>query len=211
MTDLPDVPTTSPATRPLAATISLLGILVTGLCLAAAERLDRSAPARVLAVAAVVTALIAVLVALAAQLPGMTSVRTIRLAATLSGVAVLLAGTGSLFVILARESTSASTEPGLIVQRTSTGEMDSVTAELTFPGLKPGSVLTATLSGISTDSRYDLARTVVRVGEKDPAVVSMTASINNGADVEVEATAPGHHCTARLSSGNDAPLSCTSR
>ncbi|MEV8507522.1 hypothetical protein AB0368_22265 [Actinoplanes sp. NPDC051475] len=209
-------------TRPLVATISLLGVLVTGLSLAAVERLDRSAPARFLAVAAVVTALTAVLVALAGQLSGAASSpkapgrKAILLAAALSGMAVLLAGAGTLFVVLARKDSGAvSTEPAMVVQRTSTvGNMDTVTAELSFPGLKAGSVVNATMAGISVDSRYVLTRTAVRVNADAPALVRMTAPVTAGDEVVIEATSPGHSCEVRLPSGEaggETPLRCSSR
>ena len=217
-------------TKPVVATISLLGVLLTGLCLAAVDRLDRSAPARSLAVIAVATALVAVLVALGGQLSALlagqaltTSARTagrrgvlvVLLAGLLSMLAVLLAGAAALLAVQPHETTTA-TEPMMIVQRSNVApESATVTAQLTFPGLKAGAVLDATMATVNEDlTRYVLARSAVRIDADGPATVQLAATANANDDIMIEANAPGYRCTASLpaaglNDGPAVPINCT--
>lgn len=220
-------PARNPAgTSAAATTICLLGALLTGLCLVTADRLDRSGPARSLAVVAVVTALVAVLVAVGGQLSallvrpqagrdvGRRGALMVMVAGVLSLLAVLLAGAAALIVVQPRD-TVAAIEPTMVVQRSTTGPLPTVTAHLSFPGLTAGSVIDATMSEINEDTAPSvLARSAVRVGEDGPAALQMAAPADPNGDVVIEARAPGRTCTVRLPAAGSADpagarLTCT--
>ncbi|MEU7905154.1 hypothetical protein [Actinoplanes sp. NPDC049118] len=209
---------TGAGTKPVVVTVCLVAALLTGLCLATVNQLDRSVPAQVLAVGAVVTALVAVLVALGGQLStllvgpastaaselraGRRGVMAVMLAGLLSMLAVLLAGGATLLVMGTGGTLAGSTEPMVVVQRSIVSPVSTtITAELTFPDLEAGAVLDATMETVSDDgSRFVLARSAVRVGVNGPATVRLTASLNAADDVVIEANAPKTRCTARLPS-----------
>ncbi|MBB4765926.1 hypothetical protein ACFQFC_17075 [Amorphoplanes digitatis] len=214
-------------TKPVVVTVCLLGVLVTGLCLAAAGRLDRSGTAQVLAVGAVVAALVAVLVAVGGQLAALlgtaSSVRragrrgvvAVLSAGLLSLLAVLMAGAAALVVVRPGEASVAS-EPMIVAQRAVAGPDSAITAKITFPGMKAGEVLEAKIESVSeeSDSRYVLARAAVLVGVDGPATVGLTATTGGVDEVVVEASGPKARCTVRLpsagtSEGPAAPVSCT--
>ena len=254
MTDLPDGPpaedwdTPAPAgppagdrdapaptgvdggTKPVVAAVSLLSVLLTGFCLVAADRLDRSGPARALAVLAVATALVAVLAAVGGQLTaGLTrpaakpgrGARAVLAAGLLSIVAVLLAGAAALVAIQPAKpapTSAASTEPTVVVQRNGPAAGGTVvTAKLSFPGLPPGSVVDATMFAERSDpnpARYLMAHSAARVGAAGPAEVQLTATADPNEEVVIEAKSPGRACSARLpvaaaADASAAQLACT--
>jgi hypothetical protein len=214
--------------RPAVVTISVLGVLLTGLCLAAVDRLDRSAPARSLAVVVVVTALVAVVVAIGAQLSallrpasgrrvGRRSALVVLVAGLLSMLAVLLAGAAALFVIQpGGAATASSADPTIVVQRSGQAGTTTVTAHLSFAGLSAGSVIDATITAVDDEpSQSVVARSAVRVGEDGPAVVQLAASVDPNDDVVIEAKVAGRKCSMSLpSAGSDdgaaTKVSCTS-
>ncbi|MET8151836.1 hypothetical protein ACIBSW_40175 [Actinoplanes sp. NPDC049668] len=191
--------------------------------------MDRSATAQVLAVGAVVIALVAVLVAVGGQLaallvgkvPTAASVRragrrgvlAVLSAGLLSLLAVLLAGVAALVVQRPGEAAVAA-EPLMVVQRGAVGADSAITAKITFPGMKAGGVLEATIDVVADDGRYELARAAVLVGVDGPATVGLTATTDASDEVVVEANAPNRRCTARLPSrgtGDEpgVPVTCT--
>lgn len=215
MTDLPATPPAENAgaptgvdadPKPVVTAVSLIGVLLTGLCLVAADRLDRSGTARTLAVGTVVTALLAVLVALGGQLstlirPG-RGARVALVAGLLCMVSVLLAGAAAVVAVQPADKAVPSAEPTVVVQRNAAAAgLTMVTAQLSFPGLPAGSVVNATMTGVPPEgeqARYMLARSAVRVGADGPAVVQLTGSANPSDEVVIEAKAPGHACSMRL-------------
>jgi hypothetical protein len=229
VTDLPAAPPArdpDAGTQPVVAAVCLLGVLLTGLCLVAADRLDRSGPARTLAVLAVVTALVAVLVALGGQLASVLTrpgrgARAVLAAGLLSMLAVLLAGAAAVIAVQPAEpetKAAPSTEPTLVVQRDgAVSGATPVTALLSFPGLKTGSVVDATMTGVGGNPepvRYVLARSSVRAGADGPAVVRLTASADPGDEVTIEVKAPDRTCSMRLpppgtDDGATIELACT--
>ncbi len=221
-------------TRPVAATVVLLGVLLTGLLLVAAPQLNHSAAARVLAVVAVVTGLVAVVVALLGQMSalltvsaeqarraGRGSVVAVLSAGLLSLLAVLLAGAAALLAVQARPAVAAgSTEPTVAIQRAASAQGGTaVTAQLSFPGLKAGYVLDATMKSIDEDNEagetmYVVAHGLVRAGENGPAVVQLLASVDPNDGVLIEAKSPDRSCTVTLPTAGDddiaaARMTCT--
>ena len=139
-------------------------------------------------------------------------------AVVLSALALLVAGVAALNVIRPGGTVAAdSTEPAVVVDRTATmGAQSTVTAQLSFPGLKAGGVIFTTIMGVNTDlgASSVLARSIVRVDSDGPAIVRLVAVANPDDDVTIEAKAPGRTCTVNLPStgspGEGAnPMSCT--
>jgi hypothetical protein len=214
--------------RPALVAISLLGVLLTGLCLAMVDKLDHSASGRVLAGAAVVTALIAVVVAIGGHLStllrGTAAKRAARLGVLVAGVlsmlAVLLAAVAVMFAVQSHVpgALGASTEPTIVVQRTGTADgRTAVTAQLTFPGLPAGAVLNAEMLAFDDeDAGNVVAHSAVRVGEGGPAVVALSASADPNDRVVIEALTPDRRCSVNLPApasdeGSVTQVSCTAR
>lgn len=197
---------------PAVVTICALGVLLTGLCLAAADRLDRSAPARVLAVVAVAAALVAmatsVLGHLLTVLPdrgapaSRRGVPIIMLAGTLGVLAVGLAGSAALVVVLRDDPVGAAAEPAVTVQLSGGPQAMTVSAKLTFSGLPVGSLLDAKMSGIDAAAgRQVIARALVTAGADGMAVADLGARVDGLQTVLIEARSPNHTCTVGLPVG----------
>ncbi|HEX5742095.1 MAG TPA: hypothetical protein VFY17_11175 [Pilimelia sp.] len=203
-------------------------MLLTGLGVVTADRLDDSAAARSLAILTVVAGLLATLIAAGGQLlmllgpsaagpaPGRQVARrgagVALLAGLLSMVAVVLAGATALLVIVPGGAAMA-TEPALVVQRGSLAGSTAVSAQVTFPDLPAGSTVDATITAVHPESVASvLARSSVRIGVDGPGVVQLAASANADDEVLINATAPGRRCEASLpspaSDGKAVTLKC---
>lgn len=217
-----------PATTLVVAAISLVGVLLTGLCLVTADRLDQSTPAQILAVLAVGAALTSVMVAVAGHLwttlpprssDGAASRRTrhgIRVtvgAAALSMVAIVLAGAAALVVVLRDEHVGLPDEqkthaaPAVTLQLTGAPGAMALSVQLSVPGLPAGGVVDTKLIGVSQEHTDDeerqstrllLARSLVPAGTDGLAVAQLAAPVQNYQSVVIEATMPDRTCTQTL-------------
>jgi hypothetical protein len=223
------------STTPTVAAISVLGVLLTGLCLTTADRLARSAPAQVLAVLTVGAALISVMVAVAghlwAALPSDSSagaesqrrrrVRVTLLAGTLSLVAIVLAAAAALIVVL---EPARGTQPGPAATFHLTGAAGAaaVSVQFSVPGLRAGSPVDTRLIGVGVDldeggvttaTSSLLARSLVPADAAGLVVTQLAAPVEDYRNVVLEATMPGRTCRQTLPLDDAAaaasPLACT--
>ncbi|MEU7906605.1 hypothetical protein [Actinoplanes sp. NPDC049118] len=197
--------------------VSLVGSLLTGLGLVAGAKLDRSTPAKTLAIAAVCAALFAIVVALTSMLlrftPALTPANVLEVeewyrrqfrwaygviaGGVLLLVAVLLAGAAALVVLI---GAGGADEPAVSAQIAGTGTDAKLTAQVGFTGATPGQTLYTEVVGVdAAGSRTILVQSVTRAG--DTASVASTAEVagvSRYAAIELTATLADRRCTARL-------------
>jgi hypothetical protein len=186
----------SVAFRPAAAVaISATGVLITGLCLVTADRLNASAPARTLAVLAVAFGMTATLGALAGS--GLPRWRTVAGAALAAGVAVVLATVAALIVVLAPPTDERPDEPVMTLSLTGGAGETKVSVLLQFPDLPSRGLVEARLTGITFDAmEADLGRAVATAGRDGYAEVRLeTTDTGQFRNLRVEATMTGRKCT----------------
>jgi hypothetical protein len=208
-------------------TVTVVGLLLTGLGAASAALPAQSGTARDLTVAAVITAAAAVAAALTAQL--LTITRRLnpanlaevkawyrrqfelraypaQAATVLLLVSVLLAGAAAAATLL----TSPDGVPALTLAQTpgldsSAPATDTVT--VTFPGLPPGQAATLLLTTPGTAG--PLARAAATAGSDGTAAITLTARLPAAQTLIVTAAAPGQTCQATLAPDQAPPtLAC---
>lgn len=199
-------------------TVSVVATVLTGLGLLAAGASNLPGPARVLAVAAAVVAVVALMVALAGQavsvgrglkLDNLAEVEQwylrrfqrraplARIATILLVVAVACAGLAAVVSLLGGEDEA----PTLAVTQTA----DAVTVDLTFRGLDPGQIATAT---VKVDSQV-VAVAAFGPGTDGTATRSFTvAKVAVGGVVSVYAQGGASTCTATLQPGAAPTVTC---
>ncbi len=211
-------------------TITVVGLLLTGLGAASAALPAQSGTARDLAVAAVVTAALAVAAALTAQLltitRGLNPANLVEVkawyrrqfelraypaqaATVLLLASVLLAGAATAAILLA----SPASSPALTI--TQTAGLDSSapatdTVAVTFSGLPPGQAATLLLTTPGTAG--PLARAAATAGSDGTAALTLTARLPAAQTLIVTVTAPGQTCQATLTHDQAQPaLACRTR
>ena len=212
-------------------TITVVGVLLTGLGAASAALPAQPGPARVLAAAAVITAAAAVTAALAAQVLTITRhlnpanladvkgwyrrqfqlrAYPTQAATVLLLLAALLAGAAAATTLL---TTPAST-PSLTITQTASPhgtaatQQATVTASVTFHSLAPGQSATAALT---TPGGGALARAAATATPAGTATVTLTTAVPATQPLTVTATDPHHKCTATLSITAQPALTCHTR
>jgi hypothetical protein len=212
------------ATARVVTTTAVIGTLLTGLGLVAATASTTSTWSRRLAVAAVVIAACAVVMALSAQVLSVT--RTVnrnnlvevrrwydrrftsratptRWATILLVVAALAAGGSALLKAL----DPGPTDPTIAVSRTYLPETrtDTVTVEVTFRDLDPGTVATVRV----TAAGRVVATAAFTPATDGTATRTVTADrLNPGAAVTVDATADRTTCTATSAATTAVTATC---
>jgi hypothetical protein len=211
-------------------TITVVGLLLTGLGAASAALLAQPGTARDLTVAAVVTAAVAVAAALTAQLltitRGLNPANLVEVkawyrrqfelraypaqaATVLLLVSVLLAGAAAAVTLL----TSPASSPALTI--TQTVGLDSSapatdTVAVTFSGLPLGQAATLLLTTPGTAG--PLARAAATAGSDGTAALTLTARLPAAQTLIVTVTAPGQTCQATLAHDQAQPaLACRTR
>lgn len=218
------------ATARIVSTVTVVATLLTGLGLLAAGLAALTTPARIVAGVAVGFAFLAVVAALAAQTVtinrGLNTNnlrevehwyrRRFRLRAPLTyaaGVLLVLAaaaaGTAALITLVATRGDT----PTLAVTRTTTPAATpataaggTVTADITFRGLEPGQVATATL----TIDGALVATTAFGPGPDGTATRTLTADrVPPGATAVIDARGGATACRATVAPGQPAHQTCT--
>jgi hypothetical protein len=211
-------------------TITVVGVLLTGLGAASAALPAQPGPARDLTIAAVITAAAAVAAALTAQLLTITrrlnpanlaEVRSwyrrqfglraypAQAATILLLLSVLLAGAAAAATLL---SGPASTPALTITQTPGPGSTTQATytVNVTFHGLPPGQPATLLLTTPGTAG--PLARAAATAGPDGTATTTLTATLPAAQTLNVTATAPGQACQATLTPAHPQPaLTCHTR
>jgi hypothetical protein len=224
--------------RQVVTSVSLVGSLIVGVGLVASGRVDRSSPARVLAVASVCVALVAVVLGLGLLLLRAIPVRPSPSPAKVpawhrrqyrwayggivSGVLLLLAvllGGASAVVVLVGGPGAEPTTPDstMSVQLVGSGAEARLTVRADFTGVAAGQVLHIEVVGQDpSGSQTLLARGVAAAGRS--GVVSATVEVARLGElyrsVQVSAAVAAQRCTATLIPGGDpapATLVCTLR
>ena len=214
-------------------TITVVGVLLTGLGAASTALPAQTGPARVLAAAAVITAALAVTAALTAQVltitrhlnPANTAEvkswyrRQFQLrayptqaATVLLLLSALLAGAAAATTLL----TSPATAPALTITQTpaphatSGDQQVTVTVSVTFHDLPPGQP--ATIIVTTPGTRGALARAAATAAPDSTAGASLTTTLAAAQTVTITAADPHHTCTATLSATATQPaLTCHTR
>ena len=216
-------------------TVTIIGVLLTGLGVLTAGRLTQNAPARGLAIAAVIAAALAVASALIAQILTITRDfhpanlldvkawydRQFRLrayptqaATVLVLLAALLAGGASTATLL---TDPPAADPVIEITQSlmptnSIGPVNdthtTVTVRGAFPGLTPAQTATITVTTAGVGRVIGIA--TATPGADGTAVTSLTVSnLTAGKTVIVIATAGHHHCRAVLNTAKAQPaLKC---
>jgi hypothetical protein len=206
--------------KQVVANVTLVGSVLTGLGLLASSKLDTSGPGRVIAIAAVCVALVAIVLALASTLlrftpslsPGnLAEVEAwyrrqfrwaywVIAAGVLLLVAVVLAGAATLVVL----SGTRSEQPTMSAQVTGTGAAAKVTARVEVAGMAPGQVLRVDVVGVdAAGSSTVLARAVSRGADGGTVATAMEVTgVGGYAKVQVTAAMPGRRCTASVAAGS---------
>jgi hypothetical protein len=207
--------------------VSLAGSVLVGLGLVASTRMDRSSPARLVAVASVGLALVAVVVGLGSLLlqrtpapPAATAPAWYRRtpprgwAPTAAGLSLLLAivaaGAATVLVLV----DTPEQQPTVSAQMIGIGAGARLTVRVEFTGVTAGQILHTEVAGVdATDSRTVLARAVANAGSngKVSATVEVTG-LGEYRTVEVNAELAAQRCTATLVPGwnaTPATLMCT--
>jgi len=211
-------------------TVTVVGLLLTGLGAASAALLAQPGTARNLTVAAVVTAAVAVAAALTAQLltitRGLNPANLVEVkawyrrqfelraypaqaATVLLLVSVLLAGAAAAVTLLS----SPASSPALTITQTASPDSSAPatdTVTVTFSGLPPGQVVTLLLATPATAG--PLARAAAIAGSDGTAALTLTARLPAAQTLIVTAAAPGQTCQATLAHDQAQPaLACRTR
>ena len=209
-------------------TITVIGVLLTGLGALSAGLPSYPGPARGLAIAAVVTAALAVASALTAQVLTITRrLHTGNLAEVKSWyrrqfdirayptqaatilllLAALLAGAAATAAL----ATTPPTTPTIqVTQSVDTGTSPragqaTVTVQVTFHGVPPGQPATVTITTPGT--AHDLGTAVATPAPDGTAVTSLTLShLTAGRPVTITARAIGQICQTTINPANSAPI-----
>jgi len=213
--------------------VSLVGLVVVGLGLIAGGRMDRSSPARLLALVSVCVALLAVVVAMGSLLlrhamaPAVGSGTDVvasdrrtskrRYAPVAAGllvlVAFLVAGAAAVTLLVGDRP---GPQPSISAQLVGIGAQASLTVHAEFTGVAAGQILHTEIIGVdATETRTVLARAVANAGRDGTVSTTLEASqLGEYRSVVVTAEAGTDRCTATLVPGwtaDPANLSCTVR
>ncbi|BBH68646.1 hypothetical protein ACTI_53310 [Actinoplanes sp. OR16] len=180
---------------PAAVAISAVGVLITGLCLVTADRLNASPAARTLAVLAVASGSIATVGALSGSL--LTRFRTSAAAALTSCLAVLLATAAALIVVLEPPS---GDEPAMTLSVSGVPGETRISVLLELPGLPSRSLVDASLTGFTAGAgQARVARVVVTADRDGYAEVHLQATDSDQfRSLKLEAAMSGRTCTATI-------------
>jgi len=208
-------------------TITVVGLLLTGLGAASAALPTQPGPARDLTVAAVITAAAAVAAALTAQLLTITRRlnpanlvevrawyrRQFELRAYPAQAATILLLVSVLLAAAAAATTLLTGPPGApaltITQTPGPGgaARATVTVTVTFPGMPPGQAATLLLTTPGTAGA--LARAAATADPDGTATIALTALLPAARTLIVTATSPGQTCRATLAPAQaQATLTC---
>jgi hypothetical protein len=213
-------------------TITVVGVLLTGLGAVSAALPSRPGAARALTAAAVITAAVAVAAALTAQVLTITRrlnpanlsevkawytrqfelrAYSAQAATVLLLLSTLLAGAAAATALLtAPANTAALTITQTRVPGGSAGQQAAVTVSVTFAGLAPGQPVTLVLT--TPGDAGALARAAVTAAPDGTATTTLTARIPAARIVDVAVTAPHQICQATLSPAHPQPaLTCYTR
>lgn len=214
-------------------TVTVAGVLLTGLGVASTALPAQPGPARTLAAAASITAALAVAAALAAQVLTITRRlnpanlaevkawyrRQFTLRAYPAQAATVLLLTSVLLAGAAAATSLLTGPPGIpaltITQAPGPGgitaaQQSAVTVSVTFPGLAPGQPATVALTTPGTGGV--LARAAATASPDGIAAVTLTARLPAAQAVVVTAAGPHQACQATLSPAAAQPaLTCHTR
>ncbi|MBG0569314.1 hypothetical protein [Actinoplanes aureus] len=185
--------------------------LLTGLCLVTADRLDESAVTRVLAVLAVGVATLALVGAVVGQMTSTLArasqgdgrrrgVRTIAVSGVFAGLAVVLAASAAILVVLRQEARRPDT-PQLTFTLVGKPGETALSVQLVLPDLAEGSLVDATLTGMTYDAtQHTLARAVVPADAHGLAEARLVAAASDEyRNLVVQARSQRRTCRATLS------------
>jgi hypothetical protein len=216
------------ATSRTVTTVTVIGVLLTGLGALSATLPADDGPVRGLATAAVITAALAVASALTAQI--LTITRRVnpanlldvqawfrrqfiiraypaRAATVLLLAAALLAGAAATVALTTTPAAAPASAPAIgVTQVTGPGTSTIITVRAAFSGLAPGQAVTVT---IATPARV-LARSAATPGPAGTATTTLTVSqAAPPQPVTITARTTGQTCQARLSTTGGPPaLTC---
>ncbi|MBG0563856.1 hypothetical protein [Actinoplanes aureus] len=181
---------------PVTAAISLIGVLLTALCLTTAKYLNHSVTTRALGVLATGLAMLAILGALFGQLR--PSLRTTLPAALLTAVAVILATTAALIVVLRPDGPRSSSPRMTFALTQDQGVGLTLSVHVEIPRLSSRSMVDATLTGVGYDASQTtvLARTVVRPDDAFAQVLLRATTTEDFQNVVVAAQTDDRTCRA---------------
>ncbi len=213
-------------------TITIVGVLLTGLGAASTALPAQPGPARALAAAAVITAALAVTAALTAQVLTITRhlnpdnlaevkgwyrrqfelrAYPTQAATVLLLLAALLAGAAAATTLL----TSTPSTPTLTITQTpiphatSGTQQLTVTASVTFHDLPPRQLATVIVT--TPDTPGALARAAATATPAGTATVTLTTTLAAAQTVTINVTDPHHTCAATLSTTAQPALTCHTR
>jgi hypothetical protein len=207
----PGTPPADPARTgtPAVAAIGVVAIGLTGLCLVTADRLDVSAGTRVPAVLSVGVAMLALVGAVAGQVTATPAsrgdrrgrgLRMIAVSAVLAGLAVVLATSAAVLVVL-RPDLERPDTPQLTFTLVGKPEETVLSVQLVLPDLAEGSLADATLTGVTDDgTQQTLARAVVPADAHGLAEAQLVAAVSGEyRNLVVQARTQRRTCRATLS------------
>ncbi|MBB2946714.1 hypothetical protein FB565_006482 [Actinoplanes lutulentus] len=199
---------------PAATAVSGTGVLIIGLCLITADRLNQSSLSRTLAVLAVALAAVSVVVALGASVRQFLG--TLIGAAALSILAVAFGTAAALIVVLRPAAGVHSDKPEMTLAVNGGAGETSVSVLLDLPGLRPHSLVDATLKGITYDAvQADLVHVVATADDDGFAQVTLAVTDSGQfRNLMVKAEMTGRTCSVTVPLENrispDTGLTCRS-